>query len=587
MPFVASLMLRVNGVVSSPWLSMVLAGALSLAASVAGAWYWRRRPDGGPLLFSDLLVWGWLRRWRQERKLADAITALGLDHPDGAGSEQGLSAARAERVLSQLVDALERQDVYLRGHSRRVARHAGMIAQGMRLPAEEVDRVRAAAVVHDVGKLRAVWQVVNQPRPLSDAEFELVKLHPSVGAEMAAALADPGLTAMVRHHHERVDGTGYPDGLEGEQIPLGARIIAVADTFDAVTSTRPYRGAARHQQAIEILREASGSQLDPAAVRAFLAYYSGHRLALAWGTACAMPRRIIGWFNGEALAAPVSSGKLAAAVAMSAAVASGVAVAPIADVNPSGLLRAAPAVSTTAGNSTETARAQLGTRRSDGKQRESSSPARGRETAPVSANTAAAPRHAGPIGEPAAHQLIDPVGNSPAAGPGTASTLSASTLLAAPPTPTPASTAAPTTSQPSSTVSAPTTQAPATTAPATHPSHRRPAGHAGPRATDPSASANGKAGARPPSDPGPTSPSGGSPGNAYGQANGQPGNPNPQGDPGEQGNPSDPSDASGQATGSGQANATGPAKPPGHANGAPQESAGAQGKAYGRTQPGY
>jgi hypothetical protein len=578
-------MLRVNGVVSSPWLSMVLAGALSLAASFAGAWYWRRRPDGGPLLFSDLLIWGWLRRWRQERKLADAIRALGLDHPDVAGSEQGLSAARPERVLSQLADAIERQDVYLRGHSRRVARHAGMIAQGMRLPAEEVDRVRAAAVVHDVGKLRAVWQVVNQPRPLSYAEFELVKLHPLVGAEMAAALADPGLTAMVRHHHERMDGTGYPDGLKGDQIPLGARIIAVADTFDALTSTRPYRGAARHQQAIEILRQASGSQLDPAAVRAFFAYYSGHRLALAWGTAWAMPRRVIGWFNGEALAAPVSSGKLAAAVAMSAAVASGVAVAPIADVNPSRLLRAAPAVSANAGKSTDTARAPLGTRRRDGKTPESSRPARGPATAPASANIAAAPPHAGPIEKPAAHELINPVGNSPAAGPGTTSTLSASTLPAAPPTPTPASKAAPT-GQALSTVSAPTTQAPATTAPATHPSHPQPAGHAGPRAASPSASANGKPGARPPTDPGPTSPNGGSPGNAYGQVNAQPGNPNPQGNPGEQGNHGGPSDASGQANGTGQANATGPANPPGHANGAPQESAGTQGKAYGRTQPG-
>jgi hypothetical protein len=578
-------MLRVNRVVSSPWLSMALAGALSLAASFAGAWYWRRRPDGGPLLFSDLLIWGWLRRWRQERRLADAITALGLDHPDGGGYEQGLSAVRPERVLGQLVDALERQDVYLRGHSRRVARHAGMIAQGMRLPAGEVDRVRAAGVVHDVGKLRAVWQVVNQPRPLSDAEFELVKLHPLVGAKMAAALADPGLTAMVRHHHERMDGTGYPDGLKGDQIPLGARIIAVADTFDALTSTRPYRGAARHQQAIEILRQASGSQLDPAAVRAFLAYYSGHRLALAWGTACAMPRRVVGWFNGEALAAPVSSGKFAAAVAMSAAVASGVAVAPIAGVDPSGLLRAAPAVSASAGNSMDAARAPLGTRRGDGKPRESSRPARGAATAPASANTAAAPPHAGPIDEPAAHQLI-PVGNSPAAGPGTASTVSALTLLAAPPTPTPASTAAPTTSQPSSTVSAPSPQAPATTPPATHPSHRQPGGHAGPGAASPSGRANGKAGARPPTDPGPTSPSGGSRGNAYGQANGQPRNPNAQSSPGEQGDHGGPGDASGQANGSGQGKATGPANPPGLANGAPEESAGAHGKADGRTQPG-
>jgi putative nucleotidyltransferase with HDIG domain len=218
-PVVAALMLRVYGVISAPWLSMVLAGGLWLAASFAGAWYWRRRPGGGALLFSDLLIWGWLRRWRQDRKLADAIKALDLDHRDGAGPGQWLSVACAERVLGQVVDALESQDVYLRGHSRRVARHAGMIAQGMRLPAEEVDRVRAAAVVHDVGKLRTPRPIVNKPSRRTGAEFELIKRHPVVGAEMAAGLADPGLTAIVRHHHERMDGRGYPDGLRGGPDP--------------------------------------------------------------------------------------------------------------------------------------------------------------------------------------------------------------------------------------------------------------------------------------------------------------------------------------------------------------------------------
>jgi HD-GYP domain-containing protein (c-di-GMP phosphodiesterase class II) len=98
----------------------------------------------------------------------------------------------------------------------------------------------------------------------------VIKLHPAEGADMTVVLDDPQLTAIVRHHHERLDGTGYPDRLSGEAIPLGARIIAVADTFDAITSTRPYRGAAPHKRALEILRQESGAQLDPDAVRASL-----------------------------------------------------------------------------------------------------------------------------------------------------------------------------------------------------------------------------------------------------------------------------------------------------------------------------
>jgi HD domain len=574
-PVVAALLLRVYGVVSSPWLSMVLAGGLSLAASCAGAWCWRRRRGGGALLFSDLLIWGWLRRWRQDRKLAAAIKALDLDHPGGAGAAQWGSVARAERVLSQLVNALEGQDVYLRGHSRRVARHAGMIAQGMRLPAEEIDRVRAAAVVHDVGKLRTPRQIVNKPGRLTDAEFELIKLHPLVGAEMTAALADPGLTAIVRHHHERIDGTGYPDGLRGNQIPLGARIIAVADTFDAVTSTRPYRGATRHQRAIEILRQASGSQLDAAAVRAFLAYYSGHRLTVAWATACATPRRIIGLLNGEAVAAPVSSGKLAAAVVISAAVAGSAAVAPTGRVNASRQPTAAPGISAVPGDSTIGPRAPLGTPPGGGKHAGSPSPARRPAAAFASASPTAQPRVV-LIGNPAARQATNPAGKSPTGGPGTTSALSAPktsvvgapptpapsgtapTSVGAPPTPTPTDTTAPS-SQASSTANTPIAQTPVTTAPPSRPSHPQPRGHGGPGSASPS-------------------------GNAYGQANGRPGNPNARGNPGDQGNQGGQDGGGGNS--GGQGNATGPANASGHGNEATQQSPGVQGKAYGHTHAG-
>ncbi len=117
------------------------------------------------------------------------------------------------------------------------------------------------------------------------------------GAEIVSTLGDPELTAMVRHHHERLDGTGYPDGLSGEEIPLGARIIAVADTFDAITSTRPYRPARTHEAAMEILEEEAGPRLDPAGVRALQAYYAESPMRPLW-----TPRRsLLG-------AAPLTSG---------------------------------------------------------------------------------------------------------------------------------------------------------------------------------------------------------------------------------------------------------------------------------------
>src|ERR1035437_6611328 len=108
--------------------------------------------------------------------------------------------------------------------------------------------------------------------------------HPSDGARMAAGLQDEELTSIVRHHHERLDGTGYPSGLSAEEIPLGARIIAVADTFDAITAARPYRPASPHKIAIDILRNETGTQLDPAVVRAFCTHYAGLRSLALWGS---------------------------------------------------------------------------------------------------------------------------------------------------------------------------------------------------------------------------------------------------------------------------------------------------------------
>ncbi len=188
---------------------------------------------------------------------------------------------------------METRDPYLHGHSRRVARYAWMIAQQMKLPHGEVAKIRTAAALHDVGKSKTPKAILHKPGRLTDEEYGVIKLHPGEGAEMVAVLGDPELEAMVRHHHERLDGSGYPDGLAGEAIPLGARIISVADTFDAITSARPYRAASPHKRAIDILRDDAGSRLDPAAVKAFCDDYSGRRPLALWAIVCGLPDRLL------------------------------------------------------------------------------------------------------------------------------------------------------------------------------------------------------------------------------------------------------------------------------------------------------
>jgi hypothetical protein len=281
-------LLRAMGVIGSGWIAAAVGVCLSLLAAFAANMAWTRWRAAGDVPFGDLLLWGWVRRIRAERKLTSAAAVL-------SASDAGEGGAQ-ERVLHQVAAALDAQDPYLDGHSKRVARYAAITAKRMGLPAEEVARVRAAATIHDVGKLRVPDEVIRKPAELTDAEFEEVKAHAVHGADMVAGLRDPELTSIVRHHHERFDGGGYPDGLRGVGIPLGARIVAVADTFDALTSPRPYRPAASHKRALDVLVKEAGSQLDPAVVRAFLDYYRGSRGVALWGLLAApfgRPRELV------------------------------------------------------------------------------------------------------------------------------------------------------------------------------------------------------------------------------------------------------------------------------------------------------
>jgi putative nucleotidyltransferase with HDIG domain len=282
--------------------SMLFAVALSLAVASLGSAYWMRRPASRNLVFGDLMVWGWLRRMRAERRLSEASALLG---------EVGLDAEGHAEVLTRLASGLEARDPYTFGHSKRVTRFSEMIAGRMDLSDEEIAKVRTAASVHDVGKINTPRAVLMKPGRLTDEEFAVIKRHASEGAAMVAAIGDEDITAMVLHHHERLDGSGYPQGISDDDVPVGARIIAVADTFDAMTSSRPYRPARPHKQALEILDDEAGTKLDARAVAAFRACYSARR-SIAWSALMvAAPQRLASWAGGalgSGGAAPLTTG---------------------------------------------------------------------------------------------------------------------------------------------------------------------------------------------------------------------------------------------------------------------------------------
>jgi putative nucleotidyltransferase with HDIG domain len=182
---------------------------------------------------------------------------------------------RLERVstatLEALVNALEAKDPYLRGHSARVADLSANIASELQLPEDEVERVRMAGRLHDLGKIGTRESVVNKEGPLTPEEFEHVKQHVIIGAQILAPLTHLGdVVSMVRSHHERWDGTGYPEALRGEEIPLGGRVIAAAEVFDALTTSRPYQEKMTPEQAVERLADLSGTVLDPRVFEALM-----------------------------------------------------------------------------------------------------------------------------------------------------------------------------------------------------------------------------------------------------------------------------------------------------------------------------
>ncbi|MDQ7095602.1 HD-GYP domain-containing protein [Desulfosporosinus sp. PR] len=173
-------------------------------------------------------------------------------------------------TVEALVQALEAKDTYTSGHSARVGKLAVAIAEGLEMSEDKIEFLKYAAVLHDVGKIGVSESILNKEGKLMDPEWKIIRSHPVMGQTIIKNikfLFDIG--QIVRHHHERYDGNGYPDRISREEIPLEARIIAVADTYDAITSNRSYRQSKTHEEAVKELKRVAGSQLDPELVEVF------------------------------------------------------------------------------------------------------------------------------------------------------------------------------------------------------------------------------------------------------------------------------------------------------------------------------
>ena len=180
--------------------------------------------------------------------------------------------------IAGLAEALLERDRYTGEHSERVAELSAQVARSLGLDEREVERVRAAARLHDIGKVGIPDDILRKGGELSDQEWQTMRGHPMIGERIVRSMPGLGPVArIIRHEHERWDGSGYPDGLSGEEIPIGARIVLACDAYHAMTSNRPYREAKSHSDAIRELAQGAGSQFDPQVTEVLIGYLWGSR----------------------------------------------------------------------------------------------------------------------------------------------------------------------------------------------------------------------------------------------------------------------------------------------------------------------
>ena len=176
------------------------------------------------------------------------------------------------RLASSLVQALDAKSSWTRGHSDRVGKFSEAVAHKMGLGTEDIRNLKLAGLLHDIGKIGTYDYLLDKPAILTEEEFDVVKLHPEAGVKILQGINQLSkILPMIKHHHERFDGKGYPKGLKGKEIPIGARILHVTDSFEAITDDRPYRPARGYKEAIEELKRHSGTQFDPVIVDTFFA----------------------------------------------------------------------------------------------------------------------------------------------------------------------------------------------------------------------------------------------------------------------------------------------------------------------------
>jgi len=174
-------------------------------------------------------------------------------------------------VVKVILKSLEEKDAYTKSHSLRVTEYALMLGTAYGLDKDSLEQLELASLLHDIGKIGVPDRILKKPGRLTKDEFEVMKSHPTKSSEMLEDITTlKHIAPFVKHHHERFDGTGYPEGLKGQDIPIFARILLIADTFDAMTSTRPYRKGLDLEITIAELKKCSGTQFDPQLVEIFI-----------------------------------------------------------------------------------------------------------------------------------------------------------------------------------------------------------------------------------------------------------------------------------------------------------------------------